>query len=170
MTYYKPLLQTKKAIYNRTSMRALRQRRQEQGVCGVCGKKKEDLKFKNCIGCRKGNGVATHLYRKTARYRELSHKSRKNWQLQNKYGISLDKYLELLEGQNGVCAICKTAPEPQGKTQILKDLAVDHDHVTNTNRGLLCDRCNRGIGHFKDNAALLIAAALYLSQWCGKIT
>ena len=43
-----------------------------------------------------------------------------------------------------------------------EDLVVDHCHKTNTIRGMLCNHCNKGLGHFRDDPSLLEFARIYL--------
>jgi hypothetical protein len=71
----------------------------------------------------------------------------------------------MFKEQNGVCAICGQ-PEVaiDKRTNIIKLLAVDHDHQTGKVRGLLCQKCNHGIGNFNDNQVNLQLAIQYLNN------
>jgi len=73
------------------------------------------------------------------------------------YGLTRADYDRLLESQKGLCAICY-------KVNGNKALAVDHDHRTNKVRGLLCDKCNQGIGCFRDSKIFLSSAISYLEK------
>jgi len=76
----------------------------------------------------------------------------------NRFDIDF-KYSELLQAQNGLCAIC------QQTCSTGKRLAVDHCHETNMIRGLLCSKCNRGLGYFKDSLELIERAYEYLKNF-----
>jgi hypothetical protein len=73
------------------------------------------------------------------------------------YGLQIEEYEELLDRQRGRCAICR---EPAAGDLAL---AADHDHATGAIRGLLCSRCNNGLGSFRDDPGLLEAAVRYLN-------
>ncbi len=91
----------------------------------------------------------------TAEHKQM----RRAHQLEKLYGISISEFNTILETQNGRCAICgSTTP---GKN----DWAVDHDHVTGLNRGILCHPCNLGLGSFKDNPTVLKNASHYLEKY-----
>lgn len=81
-----------------------------------------------------------------------------------RFGVTAADYKEMLERQNRRCAICgKEERETDKRTESGKrDLALDHCHRTMKVRALLCTSCNTGLGTFKDNPELLIAAAEYL--------
>jgi predicted nucleic acid-binding Zn ribbon protein len=73
------------------------------------------------------------------------------------YGIEPEQYTALLESQGGRCAICRT-DTPGGKG----GWHVDHVHATGAIRGLLCHRCNLGLGYMRDNREVVLAAIAYL--------
>lgn len=89
----------------------------------------------------------------------------KNIQLKYRYGITLDKYKELLAKQEDKCKICKTH-----QSGLKKKLSVDHDHSCCPGkkscgeciRGLLCSACNHAIGLLKDNKEYMFNAIIYL--------
>lgn len=65
----------------------------------------------------------------------------------------------MLARQAGACACCgTTAPGGRGRWH------VDHDHRTGAVRGILCHRCNVGIGHFGDSVVGLHRAIHYLGK------
>ena len=67
------------------------------------------------------------------------------------------QYIKMLEEQNYVCAICKGS-------DVGKRLAVDHCHSSGKVRGLLCQKCNMGLGHFEDSIYYLKEAVKYLTK------
>jgi hypothetical protein len=79
------------------------------------------------------------------------------------YGITAHEYDSLHAAQGGVCAICGLPETRRTKSS----LAVDHCHTTGKIRGLLCSMCNPGLGGFKDNPELLLAAVAYLKKHSG---
>lgn len=78
--------------------------------------------------------------------------------LQKKYGLSLEQYNQMLEGQGGVCAICH-------KPATTKHLCVDHNHKTGKIRGLLCLACNYKIGMMHDDFVFMRNAVIYLEKY-----
>ena len=80
--------------------------------------------------------------------------------LNKKYGISPEDHDRMLETQEYKCAICKTS-NPKGPGN---KLHIDHCHETGKARGLLCSRCNIGIGKFKDSIQILGKVIEYLKN------
>ncbi len=75
------------------------------------------------------------------------------------YKITEEQYQDMLLLQNNSCAICG-AHTAGGKGS----WHVDHNHTTNKVRGLLCHKCNTGLGLFSDNPDLLTKAREYLLE------
>lgn len=85
--------------------------------------------------------------------------ARRAYDLNEKYGLSIEKYDELLIESCGKCALC-------GKPfdNYIREPAVDHNHVTGEIRGLLHAKCNKAIGLFNEDTAALLNAIKYLTQ------
>lgn len=79
--------------------------------------------------------------------------------LKRKYNITLKLYNQMLIEQDNKCAICARHSD-----ELPKSLDVDHDHITGKVRGLLCGKCNMGIGYFQDNINLINKASAYIKN------
>lgn len=88
----------------------------------------------------------------------------RNKELKHKFDITVDQYDKMFVDQSGLCKICNKPETSNGRGGKLKYLAVDHDHVTGKVRGLLCAKCNKGLGHFEDSIELLEQSIKYLEE------
>jgi hypothetical protein len=81
--------------------------------------------------------------------------------LERAYSITQKEYLEILDKQNNLCAICS---KPFGAIVGLgADCAVvDHDHYTGKVRGIIHSNCNQLIGWAHDDPEILRGAIRYL--------
>ena len=88
------------------------------------------------------------------------------YRIQKEYDMTPQEYDEMFKRQGGVCAICgKPETQAYNSTRIIGHLCIDHSHETGKIRGLLCMKCNRGVGLFQDDVALLQKAAEYLEGY-----
>ena len=83
--------------------------------------------------------------------------------IKRNFGLSVSDYKIMLDRQKGVCAICLEAETAIISGKLLR-LSVDHCHTTGKIRGLLCRKCNLGLGHLKDNVLHLKRAIDYLKD------
>jgi hypothetical protein len=85
--------------------------------------------------------------------------------IKTRYGLDVEAFNKLAEGQGWQCAICRCDLKIHKGTSCRdKTVAVDHCHKTGAVRGLLCICCNTGLGSFGDNIKHLEAAINYLRQ------
>lgn len=77
--------------------------------------------------------------------------------LWHKFGITPEQHDALLQKQGNVCAICKGPQNPK-----YRFFDVDHDHATDTVRGLLCRRCNIQIAPFEKDHEWMARVIEYL--------
>jgi len=105
------------------------------------------------------NDVAVERYQSDSEYRTRQQINLwlKNWRRKGYDSSILDEYNRKFKEQNGLCAICKQKSD--------RRLCLDHCHVTKMLRSLLCISCNGGGGLFRDDPALLRAAADYFEHW-----
>lgn len=87
------------------------------------------------------------------------------WKLR-KYNLTQDQFREMEVRQNYLCAICKKSEEKiSTRTGTPNKLNVDHDHTTGKVRGLLCARCNCGLGYFQEDTAIMHGAIAYVKSF-----
>ena len=138
-------------------------------LCGRCKSEKDIADFSPSFAKRNGtwcrpcvrayykihrhsNVFGNASYRKAFKKNNLTRKCKR-------LGISADEFTRLYKLQDGKCALCEI---DQG--ECIKRFAIDHDHATGIVRGLLCDKCNRGIGLLNDSPSILIKAAEYVQR------
>jgi hypothetical protein len=136
-------------------------------TCRLCGETKpleeyhkktgaKDGKQSMCKDCNKNRVRAWQAehpdYWQTQRGRKDSIAVKRRAKI---YGISETEVKLLLE--TNFCELCGIEFGESHKN-------IDHDHGTGKVRGVLCGHCNRGLGHFKDDPALLQAAINYLNS------
>ncbi len=113
----------------------------EYGICGTA-KNGSTYRFNECKKCRSNRN---RLGPGDRRPRTLA-----------KYGLTIEDYDRMLREQEFICPICKVEQD--------KVMHVDHDHLTGSVRGLLCESCNKGLGFFKDSVDNLRNAIKYLEK------
>jgi hypothetical protein len=142
----------------------------KQIVCEDCGFSKP-VRFhktaKKCRDCARSiwkKTKAFHRAEKRKSFPEQAHKKDFGYDLMKNYGLSLDAYKTMWESQKGCCDCCGIH-----ESKFKRKLHIDHDHVTGQVRGqvrgLLCTRCNPGIGYFEDSVDKLEMAIAYLKKF-----
>jgi hypothetical protein len=153
--------------------------------CTKCGEIKEETESYAAKGTKDGLRVdckACHIARRKAWYaanREKAIAHVKRWQQENPdrlreyrlknrdnrplqmrtlhlrstFGMTVEEYSAMLAAQRGGRAVCGDQREDG------RSLYIDHDE--DGVRGILCVRCNNGLGQFKDDPELLHVAADY---------
>jgi hypothetical protein len=100
--------------------------------------------------------ISLRATQKVYRNTEKGKLAKKRSTLKFHYGLPLEKYQSMYDFQKGRCKICGV---------FKKVLHVDHNHITNKVRALLCGLCNTALGGFKDNSLFLKKAIVYLKNY-----
>lgn len=132
-------------------------------TCGFCNETKPDEDFVTlewrplsqfCKFCRENvRNPWSFTHAKTPDHK----RKRAAYNKEVNFGLTQEQHDELVAKQEGKCAVC-TQPFESGFAQH----AVDHCHTTGRIRGLLCHRCNLGLGHFSDDPDIMQRAVDYL--------
>lgn len=91
-----------------------------------------------------------------------SKEASKRAHLKHRYNISLEKYIEIYNSQEGKCKICSEFISIEVKGD--NPAVVDHCHKTGKVRGILCSGCNKLLGFAKDQILLLENSIKYLKE------
>ena len=87
-------------------------------------------------------------------YKKKRSDSARHNQLKRLYGMTLVDRDKIIESQNNMCPLCDLKSP--------KKWCVDHCHSSKKFRGVICDNCNKAIGHIRDNPTVAIRIAKYL--------
>ena len=122
--------------------------------CAFCGVRFSPLRRCGPVPKFCARGCREKAYRSRLSFRDRSMaKIRRR-------GSPGDEFDRLMSEQDGRCRICQIQIGLGGLSG--DALCVDHCHTTGEFRGLICGRCNTGLGQFRDNTDHLLAAAYYL--------
>jgi hypothetical protein len=117
--------------------------------------------------CKHGHGVLRYLSSgqcvtcAKALAQKRTPDRRRKQDLKRRYGVTPQEFERLVQLQASVCLICGRGSAAKRRR---KFFCVDHDHDSGRIRGLLCNRCNTGLGHFNDDPRLLLKAAAYFDR------
>jgi len=81
--------------------------------------------------------------------------TRRSYNAKHLYGVTPERYNEMLVESEGRCAICHRSFDTP---------FIDHDHETKKVRELLCRSCNSGLGMFGDGIEIVENALAYLRK------
>lgn len=115
------------------------------------------------------NGIARRTQEEIRAYDRQRNKTpeRIRWMrqkdLRRNFGMSVDDYQRMLDRQGGLCAICKM-PESHVRNGKVKELSVDHDHITGKVRELLCAECNHALGKVRESEKILLSMLEYIRR------
>lgn len=122
--------------------------------CRYCGKKFRPKNIWHTTYCSKDCNT---LYWNNESDKQSE--ARRAYKYKKEFGITIEDYDKMFIEQGGRCAICgKHHSEIERK-----HFSVDHCHNTGIVRGLLCHKCNSGLGAFGDDINKLKLAVVYLT-------
>lgn len=138
----------------------------DRGIrCKQCSDKKRKAS-RNYYASHKKSVAEYHRRRNASRTQE----DRRKESLKGLYGMTPGDYESMLASQGGVCKICGSPPPGPNDGRRKRFLDVDHCHSTGIVRGLLCGKCNKGLGVMGDTCAGIMPYIQYLRSFENAVT
>jgi len=128
---------------------------EEFKTCTKCGRSEPEVDFKgrkNTYGKFYKHPMCHECYLKTK-------KSRSDALFKEFGSRSHQTVIDNRPPEGTLCSCCGT-PMTHGKDAY--SVCFDHDPLTSIFRGLICKRCNYGLGYFNDSLDTILKAADYL--------
>jgi len=131
--------------------------------CSSCKTEKELSQFNKSkskkFGVHNQCRQCVKLWKPSPEALKISRQRTREWNRLKSSGFTQKEYEAKLKEQNYRCAICGTTDSGP------MDFHADHDHKTGEKRGVLCHKCNTGLGLLKDDIEILCAAIEYLNNY-----
>lgn len=153
----------KKRIYDqsRNSRSEVRERRKKTNKLWLDNNKNKVLKVRADWRRRNPDKVRRMLDEWRRKNPEKDRAINRRYKLKNEYGLTEAEVRDMAESQGWKCDICgDKLVEKEGRAYY----TIDHCHRTGKNRGLLCHKCNRGIGFLNDDITIVEKAVQYLRK------
>lgn len=118
-----------------------------------------------CSVCGPGVAMANTGGRPVCNEARIRHSRDGRYNRKHLYGLTPDAILLLLTAADSACEVCATPLDE-------KSARIDHDHACCPGnrscggcvRGILCNRCNSGLGMLRDDPEVLASAIGYLRR------
>lgn len=138
----------------------------ELKTCTKCGKEKHISQFyadKQKTSGKRPDCKECNI-KKCTEWARNNKERRKSYVTKSATGVDSIDFNNLLNLQEDKCGICGKSTKDNKRR-----LSIDHCHKSKIVRGLLCTRCNFGLGYFQDNEELLSKAIEYLKDNYSKL-
>jgi len=109
-----------------------------------------DQNFKKALNARSKKWIEDNRDRYRIMARDYAFKRQGRANLDGTQ-FSMNDYNRHFQIQGGMCKGCG-----RHQSELKRTLVADHDHKTGFFRALLCDNCNKALGHCEDNRSTLL--------------
>jgi hypothetical protein len=131
-------------------------------LCSKCQETKVITDFEKCKtmkhGYRNQCRICRNKEKNELRKSDKSKRKTADYWLRSNYNISLVQKEEMFKEQNEKCYTCHY------QFKNISEACVDHNHITNKVRKLLCDDCNIALGLLKEDLKAVNNLVKYIQE------